>query len=66
MPVVPQGLTEEQFADLSARVREAVAHLSLDRNLTEGEQMGGSDELDCKIYVDAEQTPDELAALLGR
>jgi hypothetical protein len=30
MPAVPQGLTEEQFARLSARVRAATAHLSND------------------------------------
>src|SRR5438874_716783 len=64
MPALPQGLTEEQFAALSAKVRAVAPHLGQDVQVhgsrAEGTAAPGSD-LDVAIRV----APDRFEQLLG-
>ncbi len=58
MPPVPQGLTEAQFANLSARVRASASHLGNDIQV-QGSRVKGAaqpdSDLDIAIRVSSER-----------
>lgn len=68
MASVPQGLTEEQFAAISLKVRQAVAHLSDDIQV-HGSRVTGTaqpdSDLDLAVRVDAERFEQILAERFG-
>ena len=68
MPAVPQGLTDEQFADLSAKVRAAAGHLSDDIHVHGSRAAHTADaasDLDIAIRVTPERFDLILAARFG-
>jgi hypothetical protein len=64
----PQGLTEEQFADLSAKVRAATAHLGTDVQV-QGSRVTGTarpaSDLDLAIRVSPERFEQILVERFG-
>jgi hypothetical protein len=68
MATPPQGLTAEQFTDLSAKVRAGAGHLGGDL-LVHGSRVTGTaradSDLDIAIRVSAERFEDHLAARFG-
>lgn len=64
MPTPPQGLTEEQFAALSARVRAAVAHLSDDVQV-HGSRAAGTAGPDSDLDIAIRIAPDRFEQFLA-
>jgi len=66
--VVPQGLTEEQFSALSAKVRAATRHLSSDIHVHGSRAAGtarASSDLDIAIRVSVQQFDELLRRCFG-
>ena len=68
MPNLPQGLTDEQFTEISAKVRAAVAHLGT-HVAVHGSRAAGtataSSDLDIAIRVSAERFEEILSLRFG-
>jgi hypothetical protein len=68
MSALPQGLTEEQFARLSAKVRQGAAHLGQDAQIHGSRAKGtarSDSDLDIAIRVDAERFEQLLQICFG-
>jgi hypothetical protein len=63
MPAVPQGLTEEQFASLSARVRAATAHLGSEL-LVHGSRVRGTAQPDADLDIAIRVSPERFEEIL--
>src|SRR5262245_50361421 len=65
MAAIPQGLTEMQFATLSAKVRAAVAQLGNDIQV-HGSRAAGTAAPDSDLDIAIRLVPDEFDQMLGR